>query len=41
MIDLIYPVDIQMIFGHQKIENSMYKKMKKVMREAYSNGLFL
>ena len=40
MIDLLYPVGIQKIYGHQTIKDSMYKKIKRVMKEAYSEGLF-
>jgi hypothetical protein len=40
MIDLIYPVNIQKIYGHQTIKDSMYKKIKRVINEAYIEGLF-
>lgn len=40
MIDIKYPVDIQKLFTHQKIEKTMYKKIKKVIKDAYSENLF-
>lgn len=40
MIDLTYPVDVQKIYGHQKIEKSLYEKIKKVIIEAYFEGKF-
>lgn len=41
MIDLLYPVDIQKIYGHQTIKNSVYEKIKQVIKEAYFEDLFL
>lgn len=34
------PVNFQMLFGHQKIQDSMYEKMKKVMNDACVKGAF-
>ena len=33
-------VDEQKVYDHKKIDGSMYKKMKRIMKEAYSEDLF-